>query len=81
MWRRLPEKISIHVRKLREGEYEVFGEDIQRWLERYDILERDARIMLLEKLEKNGLSKILKDAGVKDGDTVYIGDFTFEYKD
>ena len=81
VWRRLPEKISIHVRKLREGEYEVFGEDIQRWLERYDILERDARIMLLEKLEKNGLSKILKDAGVKDGDTVYIGDFTFEYKD
>jgi len=81
VWRRLPEKISIHVRKLGEGEYEVFGEDIQRWLERYDISERDARIMLLEKLEKNGLSKILKDAGVKDGDTVYIGDFTFEYKD
>jgi len=81
VWRRLPEKISIHVRKLGDGEYEVFGEDIQRWLERYDILERDVRIMLLEKLEKNGLSKILKDAGVKDGDTVYIGDFTFEYKD
>ena len=81
VWRRLPEKISIHVRKLGEWEYEVLGEDIQKWLERYDISERDARIMLLEKLEKNGLSKILKDAGVKDGDTVYIGDFTFEYKD
>jgi len=81
VWRRLPEKISIHVRKLGEGEYEVLGEDIQKWLERYDISEKDVRIMFLEKLEKNGLSKILKDAGVKDGDTVYIGDFTFEYKD
>lgn len=81
LWRRLPEKISIHVRKLGDGEYEVFGEDVQKWLERYDISERDVRIMFLEKLEKNGLSKILKDVGVKDGDTVYIGDFTFEYKD
>lgn len=81
VWRRLPDKISINVRKLGEGEYEVFGEDIQKWLERYDISEKDIRMMILEKLERNGLSRILKDMGVKEGDVVYIGDFEFEYKD
>ncbi|HIP91849.1 MAG TPA: DUF1967 domain-containing protein, partial [Thermotoga sp.] len=81
VWRRLPDKISINVRKLGEGEYEVFGEDIQKWLERYDISEKNIRMMILEKLERNGLSRILKDMGVKEGDVVYIGGFEFEYKD
>ncbi len=81
LWRKLPEKISILVKKLGEREYEVFGKDVQMWLDRFDISEKDVRLMFLEKLEKNGLSKILKDAGVKDGDTVYIGNFAFEYKD
>jgi GTP-binding protein len=35
--------------------------------------------LILKTLEKNGLNKLLLNAGVKEGDTVYIGDFAFEY--
>ncbi|HBU00929.1 MAG TPA: hypothetical protein DEA60_07660, partial [Thermotoga naphthophila] len=35
----------------------------------------------LQVLEKNGLNNKLKEAGVKEGDVVRIGDFEFEYRE
>lgn len=81
VWRRLPERIELVV--LREGEarWVVEGDGLETWLERFDLNQKDARLMILEVLEKNGLEEKLKEAGVKDGDTVRIGDFEFEYRE
>jgi GTP-binding protein len=55
------------------------GDGIEKLLSRYDIHQKDSRLLILNTLEKNGLNKILTDAGAKEGDTVYIGNFAFEY--
>ncbi len=79
VWTRLPQKFELKVVKISSDEYEIISDGLKAWLDRFDIKERDARLMILKLLEKNGLSEKLKNAGAKEGDTVYIGDFAFEY--
>ncbi len=81
IWRRLPSRVDLKVVKVSNNEYEVVSEGLKAWLERFDINEKDSRLMILDVLEKSGLERILKEAGVKEGDTVYVGDFAFEYKE
>ena len=81
VWRRLPEKFHLEVVKEDEGYWVVEGENLRVWIERFDLNQRDARLMLLQVLEKNGLNNKLKEAGVKEGDVVRIGDFEFEYRE
>ncbi|PNR96628.1 GTPase ObgE [Petrotoga sp. 9PWA.NaAc.5.4] len=69
----------INIVKLGEEVFEVAGESVEKLLARYDINQKDSRLLILDTLEKNGLTKILMESGVKEGDTVYIGDFAFEY--
>jgi len=70
---------KMSVIKWEDGTFEIIGDSIDKLLSRYDIYQRDSRILILKRLEKNGLNKLLLNAGVKEGDTVYIGDFAFEY--
>lgn len=79
VWRKLPQKVDLKVVKLKDGEYEVISEALRVWLERFDINEKDQRLMILEVLEKSGLDDALRKAGVSEGDTVYVGSFAFEY--
>ncbi len=79
IWRKLPQKLTLKVVKVSDGVYEVVSEDLEIWLERFDINDRDSRLMILDVLEKSGLEEKLKKAGVVEGDTVYIGNFAFEY--
>ncbi len=79
VWRELPKRIDISVEKIKDGEYRIVSEGLKVWLRRFDINEKDMRLMILDVLEKSGLTSKLKEAGVKAGDTVYIGDFAFEF--
>ena len=79
VWRELPKRVDISVEKLGDGEYRVVSEGLKAWLRRFDINEKDMRLMILDVLEKSGLTSKLKEAGVKVGDTVYVGDFAFEF--
>lgn len=79
VWRELPKRVDISVEKLGEGEYRIVSEGLKIWLRRFDINEKDMRLMILDVLEKSGLNSKLKEAGVKVGDTVYVGDFAFEF--
>lgn len=81
VWRRLPERFHLEVIKEDEGYWVVEGENLEVWIERFDLSQRDARLMLLQVLEKNGLNNKLREAGVKEGDVVRIGDFEFEYRE
>ncbi len=79
IWRELPKKLDIYVEKIRDGEYSVISENLKVWLRRFDISEKDMRLMIIDILERNGLTSKLKEAGVKVGDTIYIEDFAFEF--
>ncbi|OQY10570.1 MAG: GTPase ObgE [Marinitoga sp. 4572_148] len=74
-----PKKVKFEIIKWDEGVYEVTGKDVEILLKKYPIDQKDARLKILEILEKNGLEKTLKNIGVKEGDTVYLGNFAFEY--
>lgn len=71
-------KFNFDIVKTKEG-FVVKGEQVEAWLNRYSLQHKDALARFLEVLEKNGLSEKLKQAGAKDGDTVWIGDYDFEY--
>ncbi|GAB6189300.1 GTPase ObgE [Marinitoga arctica] len=75
----IPNKIRFEIIKWDEGVYEITGKDVDLLLKRYPIDQKDARLKVLGILEKNGLEKTLKNIGIKEGDTVYLGNFAFEY--
>lgn len=75
---RLELKFNFDIVKTKEG-FVVKGEQVEAWLNRYSLQHKDALARFLEVLERNGLSEKLKQAGAKDGDTVWIGDYDFEY--
>ncbi|MBC7117120.1 MAG: GTPase ObgE [Pseudothermotoga sp.] len=77
---RLELKFDFEIVRTKEG-FVVEGEQVKAWLNRYSLEHRDALVRFLEVLEKNGLSEKLKQAGAKDGDTVWIGDYDFEYRE
>lgn len=78
--RKIEEKFDFKIRKTKDG-FEVFGEQIEKWLDRYSLEQKDALARFLDLLEKNGLSEKLKQMGAQDGDTVWIGQHSFEYKE
>ncbi|KAF2955334.1 GTPase ObgE [Marinitoga sp. 38H-ov] len=75
----IPKKVRFEIIKWDEGIYEITGHDVELLLKRYPIDQKDARIKILEILENSGLEKTLKNLGIKEGDTVYLGNFAFEY--
>ncbi len=67
----------------REGEHEfrVRGRDVERVVALNDITTTDAMAYIQFRLERLGVNKLLARAGAADGDVVWIGAFSFEYRD
>jgi GTP-binding protein len=67
----------------REGEHEfrVRGRDVERVVALNDITSPDAMAYIGHRLDRLGVNKLLAKAGATDGDVVWIGDFSFEYRD
>ncbi|MGJ8455018.1 GTPase ObgE [Pseudothermotoga sp. U03pept] len=78
--RKIEEKFDFQIRKTTDG-YEIYSQQVENWLSRYSLDQRDAVARFLEILEKNGLSEKLREMGAKDGDTVWIGNHSFEYRE
>ncbi|HOT32038.1 MAG TPA: GTPase ObgE [Petrotogaceae bacterium] len=72
-------KIKYQVVRIAEHEYEIVGDDIIQLLSKFNIFQMDSRKKILGILEKNGLEKLLRRAGVSEGDTIFCGEFAFEY--
>ncbi len=70
---------SITVEK-EGGVFVVKGEKVDRLLHKYQISYPDAMELFMKKIDALGLEKLLQNAGVKEGDTVVIGDMEFEYR-
>jgi len=67
----------------REGEHEfrIRGRDVERVVALNDITTTEAMAYIQFRLEKLGVNRLLARAGATDGDVVWIGSFSFEYRD
>lgn len=69
------------VKKVSEGLFQVEGDFVSKLVQRTDFENPEGVKRLQLKFEKLGLEKELQKAGIKEGDTVKIGDMEFEYKE
>ncbi|ABR30241.1 GTPase ObgE [Thermosipho melanesiensis] len=80
IWKELPEKFVIEIK--RDGDdFVVAGPYVEEWAKRLNLTQRDGYNKFMELLEKNGLDNKLREAGAKDGDTVWIAGRAFEFKE
>ena len=63
------------------GRVPVRGRDAERVVALNDVTTPDAAAYIGHRLERLGVNKLLARAGAADGDVVWIGDFSFEYRD
>ena len=65
--------------KKEEGAYVVDAGALERLVRGTDISDWEARMQLMSLLEKAGVHQALQKAGVKEGDTVRIGNAELEW--
>lgn len=72
------EESSYTIRKENEL-YVVESESIEKYLKRMKVTSYDSVMRFAQIMRKMGVDAALRKHGAKDGDTVQIGDFTFEF--
>jgi GTP-binding protein len=75
-----PEITGAIVERLDEHEFRVVGRDVERVVALNDVTTADALAYIDQRLERLGVHKMLERAGVREGDVVWIGEFSFEYQ-
>jgi GTP-binding protein len=75
-----PAAAGSQVERLGEHEFRVTGRDVERAVALNDVTTHDATTYISHRLDRLGVQKQLARAGAEDGDVVWIGDFSFEYK-
>ncbi len=76
-----PEPTGAVVEREGDGEFRVRGRDVERVVALNDVTSPDAAAYIGHRLERLGVNKLLARAGAADGDVVWIGEFSFEYRD
>ena len=75
-----PEPSGALVERVAEGEFRVVGRAVERVVALNDVTTPDASAYISHRLERLGVTRMLARAGATDGDIVWIGDFSFEYR-
>ncbi|WP_116998712.1 GTPase ObgE [Desertimonas flava] len=68
------------VERIDEHEFRVTGRDVERVVALNDVSTADATAYISHRLERLGVDKLLAKAGAVDGDVVWIGEFSFDYR-
>jgi GTP-binding protein len=76
-----PEAVGVSVTREDDGSWRVLGRDAERAVALSDMGNPGALDYAQTRLERLGVNKALRRAGVADGDLVRIGDFAFDYED
>jgi GTPase len=76
-----PEPEGIGVERADDGGWRVVGRPALRAVALSDLTNPQALEYAWERLRKLGVDRALKRAGVRDGDVVHIGTFSFDYQD
>jgi GTP-binding protein len=75
-----PQPTGAMVERVGEHEYRVHGRDVERVVALNDVSTFEATAYISHRLERLGVNRLLARAGAQDGDVVWIGAFSFEYK-
>jgi GTP-binding protein len=76
-----PAPVGAVVEREGEHEFRVRGRDVERVVALNDITSPEAMAYIRYRLERLGVNRLLARAGAVDGDVVWIGSFSFEYRD
>ncbi|HKJ56607.1 MAG TPA: GTPase ObgE [Nitriliruptoraceae bacterium] len=68
------------IQRTDEGEFEVVGARIERWIQMLPVDNPDALRYLQGRLRRAGVDQALVDAGARSGDDVVIGDAVFDFE-
>ncbi len=63
------------------SEWEAEGGMLERLLTRFDLENHEAVLHVHRLLERHGVIEQLKEAGVKPGDTIHVGEMSFEFEE
>ena len=74
-----PEAEGVFIERLEEGEFRVHGRRALRAVALSDVTTPDALGYIDGRLKRLGVPKALAKAGAREGDIVWIGEFSFEY--
>lgn len=75
-----PEVGGAVVERLDDGEFRLVGREVERVVALNDVTTPDALAYIDQRLDRLGVHKMLQRAGVREGDIVWIGEFSFEYQ-
>jgi len=73
------ENPEIEIKRIGKHEYRVRGTLVEKQIEKTDFNNEAAVKRMMRVLNHNGLKKKMNQKGIKDGDTVKIGNMEFEY--
>lgn len=76
-----PEPTGVKVVKVDDGHFVIEGRDAIRAVALNDLTNVEALIVVRERLDRLGVPKSLRKAGVAAGDTVEIGAFSFHFEE
>lgn len=72
---------NFEIKRASDGVYEISGDLIDRFFRQTNFDQYDSVRRFSRRLRQIGVDKALRDKGVKDGDTVRIKNFEFEFMD
>ena len=74
-----PEASGAAVERVADGEFRLIGPDVERVVALNDVTTPEALSYIDYRLERVGVPKMLSKAGAREGDIIWIGEFSFEY--
>ncbi|MCI1244938.1 MAG: GTPase ObgE [Bacilli bacterium] len=75
----LEKEPEFRIEKIRAGYFRVVGEKVEYMQKTTNLKNDDGVARLIHYLDRIGVEEALKKAGAKDGDTIVLGSFEFEY--
>ena len=75
-----PLQEGFRIEREPSGDFRVVGRPAERAVALSDITTPDAQEYVRHRLQRLGVDRALERAGVREGDTVHIGDMAFEYQ-
>ncbi len=75
-----PDVSGAVVERVEDNEFRLVGREVERVVALNDVTTSEALSYIDYQLERLGVLKMLARAGVSEGDVVWIGTFSFEYK-
>ena len=75
-----PEAAGAAVERVDEGEFRLVGREVERIVALNDVTTPEALSYIDHRLDRLGVPRMLVKAGAKEGDVIWIADFSFEYQ-